>query len=91
MVVGGSSLWDDVYASSEMMGSVEMLREFSSPFAGLALRAVGLGCEGLVTHLLNKRVIAYEYLVYHFPPAQTAAQPETSTRIETSNSLSVCR
>ena len=55
-----------VYAFSEMIDHMALLREFYAPFAHISPGLVGMGdCESLFTHLKNKKMITEKYLVRH--------------------------
>ena len=62
-----SSLGGEVYAFSEMVDHMALIREFYTPFVGLSPGMVGLeDCESLFSHLRTKRMITEKYLVRHF-------------------------
>ena len=62
-----SSLGGEVYAFSETIDHVALLREFYAPFSRLSPGLVGMGdCESLFTHLKNKKMVTEKYLVRHF-------------------------
>ena len=61
-----SSLGGEVYAFSEMVGHMALLREFCAPFSRISPSMVGMGdCESLFTHLKNRKMVAEKYLVRH--------------------------
>ena len=63
----GSSLGGDVYAFTEMLGQMSMLREFYGNFAGSKPGMIGLeDCESLFTHLKKSKSITEKFLVRHF-------------------------
>ena len=54
-----SSLGGEVYALSEMVDRVVLLKDFRGPSAGMDTGAVELGaCESLFTHMKTKKMIA---------------------------------
>ena len=56
-----------MYAFSEMIGHMTLLREFYGPFSRISPGLVGMeDCESPSTHLKNKNVITEKYLVRHF-------------------------
>ena len=62
-----SSLGGEVYAFSEMVDHMALIREFYTPFVGLSPGMVGLeDCESLFSHLRTKKMITEKYLVRHF-------------------------
>ena len=62
-----SSLGGEVYAFSEMIDHMALLREFYAPFSHISSGLVGTeDCESLFTHLKNKKMITEKYLVRHF-------------------------
>ena len=70
-----SSLGGEVYAFSEMLGHMSMLREFYGHFAGSNPGLIGLeDCESLFTHLKKSKSIAEKFLVRHFLSIQQALE-----------------
>ena len=62
-----SSLGGEVYAFSEMIDHMALLREFCVPFSHISSGLVGMeDCESLFTHLKNKKMVTEKYLVRHF-------------------------
>ena len=62
-----SSLGGEVYASSEMIDHMALLREFYAPFSHISPGLVGMeDCESLFTHLEKKKTVTEKYLVRHF-------------------------
>ena len=60
------SLGGEVYAFSEMMGHVALLRDFYAPLAHVSLGMVGLeDCGSPLTHPRNKRAIPGKVLARH--------------------------
>ena len=72
-----SSLGGEVYAFSEMLDHMSMLREFYGHFAGMSLGLVGLeDCESLFTHLKNSKMITEKFSVRHFLSIQQALEEQ---------------
>ena len=70
-----SSLGGEVYAFSEMLGHMSMLREFYGIFAGSKPGMIGLeDCESLFTHLKKSKSITEKFLVRHFMSIQQALE-----------------
>ena len=62
-----SSQGGEVYAFSEMIDHMALLREFYAPFSLMPPGLVGMeDCESLFTHLKNKKMVTEKYLVRHF-------------------------
>ena len=62
-----SSLGGEVYAFSEMIDHVALLREFYAPFSHISPGMVGMeDCESLFTHLKNRKMVTEKYLARHF-------------------------
>ena len=62
-----SSLGGEVYAFSEMIDHMALLREFYAPFSRMSPGLVGTeDCESLFTHSENKKMVTGKYLVRHF-------------------------
>ena len=62
-----SSLDGEVYALSEIVGHMSLLREFYGPFGGLGPGMMGLeDCESPFNRPKAKKMIAETYLVRHF-------------------------
>ena len=62
-----SCLDGEVYAPSEMVGHMVLLRGFYSPLANLPPGTLGMGdCESLFARLKNRKMIAEKYLVRRF-------------------------
>ena len=72
-----SSLGGEVYAFSEMLDHMSMLREFYGHFAGMSPGLVGLEDWGsLFTHLKNSKMIAEKLLARHFLSIQQALEEQ---------------
>ena len=70
-----SSLGGEVYAFSEMLDHMSMLREFYGHFAGPKPGMIGLeDCESLFTHLKKSKSITEKFLVRHFASIQQALE-----------------
>ena len=70
-----SSLGGEVYAFSEMLDHMSMLREFYGHFAGSKPGMIGLeDCESLFTHLKKSKIITEKFLVRHFLSIQQAIE-----------------
>ena len=70
-----SSLGGEVYAFSEMLDHMSMLREFYGHFAGSKPGMIGLeDCESLFTHLKKSKSITEKFLVRHFMSIQQALE-----------------
>ena len=68
-----SSLGGEVYAFSEMLGHMSMLREFHGHFLDFFPGMAGLeGCESLFARLRSKKMIAEKFLARHFLAFQKA-------------------
>merc|ERR1712215_449403 len=68
-----SSLGGEVYAFSEMLDHMSMLREFYGNFAGSKPGMIGLeDCESLFTHLRKSKSITEKFLDRHFMSIQQA-------------------
>ena len=62
-----SSLGEEVYASSDMMGHVALLREFYAPFVEPPPGMAGVeDCEGLSTHIKTQRAISAKHFARRF-------------------------
>ena len=68
--------WDgEVYAFSEMIDHMALIREFYAPFVGLSPGMVGMeDCESLFSHLRNKKMVTEKYLIRHFLSIQQALE-----------------
>ena len=56
-----------MYAFSEMIDHMALLREFYAPFSRISPGMVGMeDCESLFAHLKNRKMITEKYLVRHF-------------------------
>ena len=72
-----SSLGGEVYAFSEMLDHMSMLREFYGNIAGSKPGMIGLGdCESLLTHLKESKSITEKFLVRHFISIQQALEEQ---------------
>ena len=70
-----SSLGGEVYAFSEMLDHMSMLRDFFGHFTDLFSGMAGLGdCESLATHLKKDKLITEKFLVRHFLAIQQATE-----------------
>ena len=70
-----SSLGGEVYAFSEMVDHMSLIREFYAPFVDIPPGMVGLeDCESPFYHLRNKKMITEKYLVRHFLSIQQALE-----------------
>ena len=70
-----SSLGGEVYAFSEMLDYMAMLREFYGNFSGLRPGLVGLeDCESLFTHLKKSKMVTEKFLARHFLSIQQALE-----------------
>ena len=70
-----SSLGGEVYALSEMVDHMLLLKDFYGPSGGINPGVVGMGdCESLFTHLKTKKMAAEKYLVRHFLSIQQALE-----------------
>ena len=59
-----SSLWGGVYAFSEMIDHMALLREFYAPFSRISPGMVGMeDYESLFTQLKNRKMATEQYLV----------------------------
>ena len=66
-----------VYAFSEMLGHMSMLREFYGHFAGSNPGLIGLeDCESLFTHRKKSKSTTEKFLVRHFMSIQQALEEE---------------
>ena len=64
-----------MYAFSEMVDHMSLIREFYAPFVDISPGMVGLeDCESLFNHLRNKKMITEKYLVRHFLSIQQALE-----------------
>ena len=74
-----SSLGGEVYAFSEMLDHMTLLRGFYEPFAKASPGMVGMvDCESLFTHLKNRKMITEKYLVRHFLSIQQCLEEENN-------------
>ena len=72
-----SSLGGEVYAFSEMIDHMALIRDFFAPFVGLSPGMVGMeDRESLFSHLRNKKTITEKYLIRHFLSIQQALEEE---------------
>ena len=72
-----SSLGGEVYAFSEMLDHMSMLREYYGHFAGSKPGMFGLeDCESLFTHLKKSKSITGKFLVRHFMSIQQALEEQ---------------
>ena len=70
-----SSMGGRVYALSEMVDHMLLLKEFYGPIEGMNPGVAGLeDCESLVTRLRTKKMIAEKFLARHFLVAQQALE-----------------
>ena len=70
-----SSLGGEVYAFSEMLDHMSMLREFFGHFSGLSPGLVGLeDCESLFAELKKSKMITEKFLVRHCLSIQQALE-----------------
>ena len=61
-----SSLGGEVYAFSEMIDHMALLREFYEPCSHISPGLVGMeDCESRCTHLKNRKMVTEKYLVRH--------------------------
>ena len=68
-----TSLGGEVYAISEMLEHMSMLREFHGHFTDVRPGMAGLeDCESLFTRLEKNKLITEKLLVLHFPAIQQA-------------------
>ena len=62
-----SSLGGEVYAFSEMVDHMALIRELYTPFVGLSPGMAGSeDCESLFNHLRAKKMVTEKYLLRHF-------------------------
>ena len=60
-----------MYAFSEMIDHMALLREFYGPFSRISPGLVGMeDCERLFTHLKNRGMVTEKYLVRHLLSSQ---------------------
>ena len=72
-----SSLGGEVYAFSEMLDHMTLLRGFYAPFAKVSPGMVGMvDCESLFTHLKNRKMVTEKYLVRHFLSIQQCLEAD---------------
>ena len=65
------SLGGEVFAFSEMIGHMALLREFYAPFPRISPGMVSMeDRESLCTHFKNREMVTGKYLVRHFSPIQ---------------------
>ena len=70
-----SSLGGEVYAFSEMLDHMALLKEFYAPFVDASPDLLGfVDCESLFSHLKKKKTIAEKFLARHFLAIQQAVE-----------------